>query len=145
MRLELTKRADYAIRTVLALARADDDERLSVRRIAAEQKIPGRFLPHVMRDLVRAGLVEATIGRNGGYRLRPPAAVVSLLDIIEAVEGERPRRACALRGGPCARSRVCEVHQVFVAAHEALYNRLADARISDVIGAAHADRAASVL
>ena len=69
MRLELTKRADYAIRTVLALARAADDERLSARRVAEEQGIPERFLAQVMRDLVRAGLVEGTIGRNGGYRL----------------------------------------------------------------------------
>ena len=59
MRLELTKRADYAIRTVLALARAADDERLSVRRVAADQRVPERFLPQVMRDLVRAGRPRA--------------------------------------------------------------------------------------
>ena len=45
MRLELTKRADYAIRAVLALSRAADGERLSVRRIAADERIPERFLP----------------------------------------------------------------------------------------------------
>ena len=133
MRLELTRRGDYAIRTVLALARAADDELQSVRRIAAEQTIPERFLPQVMRDLVRAGLVAGTLGRNGGYRLARPAADVSLLDIVEAVEGDTRRRTCVLRGGPCARSGVCDVHDAFAAAQEALLGELADARVGDLI------------
>ena len=55
MRLELTKRADYAIRAVLALSRAADGESLSARSIAADQRVPERFMSQVMRDLVRAG------------------------------------------------------------------------------------------
>jgi Rrf2 family protein len=141
MRLELTKRADYAIRTVLALARTDHDERLSVRRIAAEQKIPERFLPQVMGDLVHAGLVEGTIGRNGGYRLTRAAADLSLLDIVEAVEGDSRRRTCVLRGGPCARSEVCDVHDAFAAAQEAVLAELAEARVGDLIQAAGGGRA----
>jgi Rrf2 family protein len=133
MRLELTKRADYAIRTVMALARTDADERLSVRRIAAEQKIPERFLPQVMGDLVRAGFVEGAIGRNGGYRLTRPAADLSLLDIVEAIEGDSRRRTCVLRGGPCTRSGVCDVHDAFVGAQEALLAELAEARVGDLI------------
>lgn len=134
MRLELTKRADYAIRTVLALARAADDERLSARRVAEEQGIPERFLAQVMRDLVRAGLVEGTIGRNGGYRLARAASDLSLLEIVEAVEGDNRRRTCVLRGGPCARSGVCDVHEVFAVAQEALLAQLAKARVGDLVG-----------
>ena len=143
MRLELTRRADYAIRTVLALARAADDELLSVRRIAAEQTVPERFLPQVMGDLIRAGLVEGTIGRNGGYRLIRNAADLSLLDIVEAVEGDARRRTCVLRGGPCARSGVCDVHDAFAGAQEALLGKLAEARVSDLIGTAGARKTRS--
>src|SRR5215213_12000462 len=117
MRLELTKRADYAIRTVLALARSADGERLSVTRIAAEQAVPPAFLPQVMRDLVRAGIVEGRVGRAGGYRLARPADELSLLQVIEAVEGDSRRRVCVLRGGPCATRDVCDVHQSFSDAH----------------------------
>jgi Rrf2 family protein len=124
MRLELTKRADYAIRTVLALARAADDERLSVRRVAADQRVPERFLPQVMRDLVRAGLVEGTVGRAGGYRIAKPPAQISLLDVVEAVEGDSRRRVCILRGGPCALDGVCDVHEVFAAAQDDVLQRL---------------------
>jgi Rrf2 family protein len=124
MRLELTKRADYAIRAVLALSRAADGERLSVRRIAADQRVPGRFLPQVMRDLVRAGVVEGTVGRSGGYRLAKPSAGISLLDVVEAVEGDSRRRVCILRDGPCALDGVCDVHAVFAAAQDDMIGRL---------------------
>ena len=61
MRMELTKRADYAVRAMLALSRARDGRLLSVRRIADEMDIPVRFLPQVMGDLTAAGLVRAII------------------------------------------------------------------------------------
>ena len=129
MRVELTKRADYAIRAVLALARATDGELMSVRRVSDEQHIPVRFLPQVMSDLVRAGLADGVEGRRGGYRLARPAASISLLDIIEAIEGDSRRRSCVLRGGPCAINGVCDVHEAFMSAQEALLGRLADANV----------------
>jgi len=130
MRLELTKRADYAIRAVLALSRAADGQRLSVRRIAADERIPQRFLPLVMGDLVRAGLVEGTVGRSGGYRLAKPSAEISLLEVVEAVEGDSRRRVCVLRGGPCALAAVCDVHAVFAAAQDDVLGRLRTATIA---------------
>ncbi len=124
VRLELTKRADYAIRAVLALSRAPDGERLSARRIAADQRVPARFLPQVMRDLVRAGVVEGSVGRSGGYRLARPSAEITLLDVVEAVEGDSRRRVCILRGGPCALAAVCDVHEVFAGAQDEVLRRL---------------------
>jgi Rrf2 family protein len=135
MRLELTKRADYAIRTVLALARAAGNERLSVRRVAADQRVPERFLPQVMRDLVRAGLVDGTVGRAGGYRIAKPSAEISLLDVVEAVEGDSRRRVCILRGGPCALDGVCDVHAVFAAAQDDVLQRLRATTVAAAIRA----------
>lgn len=133
MRLELTKRADYAIRTVLALARATDSELLSVRRVAAEQRVPERFLSHVMGDLVRGGLVEGTVGRIGGYRLAKPSTEISLLDVVEAVEGDSQRRVCILRGGPCLLKGVCDVHAAFAAAQDDVLRRLEATTVAAVI------------
>jgi len=135
MRLDLTKRADYAIRTVLALARTADGERQSVRRMAAEQRIPERFLPQVMRDLVRAGLVEGSVGRAGGYRLAKPSRTISLLDVVEAVEGDSRRRVCVLRGGPCSLDGVCDVHAVFAAAQDDVLRRLHAKTVAEAIRA----------
>ena len=132
MRIELTKRADYAIRTVLALARTPG-ERRSVRWLALDQRVPARFLPRVMSDLVRAGLVEATVGRAGGYRLARAAAEIPLLDVIEAVEGDSRRRVCVLRGGPCAVDGVCDVHAVFASAQADVLGRLGAATVEESI------------
>ncbi len=132
MRLELTKRADYAIRAVLALGEAGPEARLSVRRIAADRAIPAHFLRQVMGDLVAAGLVDGTQGRAGGYRLVQPTSAISLLDVIEAVEGDSRRRVCALRGGPCRLNGVCDVHAVFAAAQDDLLARLAGATVASV-------------
>lgn len=132
MRLELTKRGDYAVRAMLALARAPGDRRTSVPRIAEEMEIPVRFLPQVMGDLVAAGLVEATTGRSGGYRLARPADAITLLDVVDAVEGDSRRRSCVLRSGPCGLDGHCDVHDVFFAAQDAMLATLAAARLADL-------------
>ena len=124
MRLELTRRGDYGIRAMLALGRARG-ERLSAPVIANSMDIPIRFLPQVMGDLARAGLVRSRAGRQGGYVLGRAASLIDLLTIIEAVEGDTRRRTCVLRGGPCQRDGLCAVHEPFAEAQAALRERLA--------------------
>jgi Rrf2 family protein len=133
MRLELTKRGDYAVRAMLALARDPGDRPVAARRIADAMDIPVRFLPQVLGDLQRAGLVEATAGRSGGYRLAASAETISLLAVIEAVEGDSRRRTCVLRGGPCGVDGFCDVHAVFFAGQEALLAELAGASLADLV------------
>jgi Rrf2 family protein len=94
--------------------------------------IPVRFLPQVLADLQRAALVEATPGRTGGYRLAKPAAEISLLDVIEAVEGDSRRLTCVLRGGPCGADGHCAVHAVFFRGQEALLATLAETSLESV-------------
>jgi Rrf2 family transcriptional regulator, iron-sulfur cluster assembly transcription factor len=131
MRLDLTMRADYAIRAMLALTRAG--EIVSSRRIAEEMKIPPRFLPQIMGDLTRAGLVQAHPGRSGGYALAEDPAGVTLLAVIEAVEGDPHRQICVMRGTPCGEDGECGVHDIFFAAETALLERLGDATLKSVI------------
>lgn len=133
MRLELTHRGDYAVRALLALSQADPGSgRLSVRRIAAEMSIPVAFLPRVMRDLVAAGLVDAASGRAGGYRLARPPADVSVLQIIDSVEGTGRRATCVLRAGPCEAGVRCAAHDVFFVGREAMLDQLRGASLADL-------------
>ncbi len=132
MKLQLTRRADYAIRAMLALAEAAPGELLSVRRIATGQAIPERFLPAIMGDLGRHGLVEATVGRNGGYRLRRPAAEISARDVIEAIEGDGRRQRCVLHDQACTTLEACSAHEVFVGAQDAMLGALEAATLRDM-------------
>ena len=132
MRLELTKRGDYAVRAMLALTRGAGNGLLSARRISDAMDIPVRFLPQVLADLQRAGLIEAAPGRAGGYRLARDPEAVSLLQVIEAVEGDSRRQACVLLGGPCGQDGFCDVHGVFFDGQEALLRRFANATLVDL-------------
>ena len=136
MRLELTKRGDYGVRAMVALASAPPGAVLSVRRIADEMGIPVRFLPQVMGDLGRAFLVASLPGRTGGYRLARPASEISLLDVVEAIEGDSRRRTCILRGVACGLDGVtCAVHDPFFAAQDAMIGQLSSSDLASIASA----------
>jgi Rrf2 family protein len=131
MRLQLSKRGDYAVRAMLALADAGGGL-LTGPRIARESNIPASFLPQVMGSLVHAGLVHGLQGRTGGYRLALPAEEISLLRIVEAVEGDSRRTSCILRGSPCGVDGLCRVHPAFFAAQDALLSQLERATLGSL-------------
>jgi Rrf2 family protein len=132
MRLELTRRGDYAVRAMLVLATPPERRPLSVTRISAAMDIPVGFLPRVMGQLVRAGLVTSTTGRRGGYALSRPASRIDLLQVIEAVEEDSHEQICVLRGGPCRRDGQCQVHDALFDARRALLERLAAVTLHDL-------------
>jgi Rrf2 family iron-sulfur cluster assembly transcriptional regulator len=131
VKLELTRRGDYAVRAMLVLARDPDTQRTAAQ-LADLTAIPVSFVPQVLGDLVRAGLVANRRGRAGGYRLARPAADVHLLAVVEAVEGDTRRRTCVLRGGPCRRDGACDAHDAFANAQEAMAGSLAAVSLADV-------------
>jgi len=134
MRLDLTKRSDYAIRAMLALTMVPEGL-LSSRKIAEEMTIPPRFLPQIMGDLTRAGLVQAHAGRAGGYKLAQPPSSVTLLQVIESVEGDPHRQICVMRGTACGQDGECGVHDVFYAAESAILEKLRGATLQGIIDA----------
>ena len=131
MRIELTRRGDYGVRAMLALARVSP-EQITGSALADSTGVPTSLVPQVMGALVRAGLVSNRLGRRGGYRLAKPATRISLLQVVEAVEGDGRRRTCVLRGGPCRSDGACDVHEAFFAAQEALFGSLASVSLADV-------------
>lgn len=131
MRLELTRRGDYGVRAMLVLARPGAGL-MTAAQLAAETDIPPNIVPQVMGDLVRAGLAANRRGRSGGYRLARPAGEIDLLSVIEAVEGDRRRTTCVLRGGPCGRDGSCGVHDAFFRAQEAVFTTLAAVSLDQV-------------
>src|SRR3990172_3381892 len=81
---------------------------------------------------IRAGLVKSTAGRHGGYRLARRADGISLLEVVEAVEGDGGQIDCVLSDAPCGRDGRCELHEFFADARQALLARLAAASLADV-------------
>jgi Rrf2 family transcriptional regulator, iron-sulfur cluster assembly transcription factor len=132
MRLQLTRRGDYAIRAMLLLAR-ESGEVLSGSEIARRTDIPERLVTQVMGQLVRAELVRARLGRHGGYWLEEQAEAIPILSIVEAVEGDARRQRCVLSGTQCSPDNRCQVHDIFASAQEALISRLAEASLASAV------------
>ena len=87
--MDISARTDYAVRAMLALARAQAGGAgpVSVQALAEEQDLPRKFLEAIVADLRGADLVVSTRGARGGYTLARPASAVSLGDVFRAVDG----------------------------------------------------------
>jgi Rrf2 family protein len=132
VKLQLTRRGDYAVRAMLALAESGD-LKLSAAAVGERMRIPASFVPQVMADLSRAGMAHAALGRRGGYRLARSAQTISLLEVVEAAEGAPGHRRCVLRGSPCLEDGTCQVHDAFTAAQDAMRVVLERTTLHDVV------------
>ena len=132
MRITLGRRGDYAVRAALHLARHAGDGWCKSRAIAADMEIPEAYLPQVLGDLVRHGLVRSRAGPQGGYALSAPPSEVSLLAVIEAASGPVESSECVLRGGPCRWQEYCAVHDAWASAQAAMRERLADTTLAEL-------------
>ncbi len=85
--MKLSRTVGYALQATLQLAQSDSRSPVPCRLLAAKGKMPERFLLQILRNLVSHGILESTRGVDGGYMLERAADSVSLLEVIEAVEG----------------------------------------------------------
>ena len=137
MRIAFSRRGDYAVRSMLALAEHEApgaNGYLSARRIAERMRIPPRFVAHVLADLGRAGLVRAGAGRAGGYRLAAPATAISLLRVVDAADGNGQVPRCVLRGSPCDPEGHCAVHETMARTTGAARAELARTSLAELVG-----------
>ena len=101
--MKISTRTEYGIRILVTLARIDpDDTCLSLTQIAKVEKLPHAYLEQLVGDLRRAGLVTATRGQAGGYRLARPAAEIADDRRRSRARGPAPRDAVRRCRGPGA-------------------------------------------
>src|SRR5262245_24350408 len=123
MRLELNRQSEYAIRALVLLA-VDVGRPLSGREIAARTDVPERVLARVLAQLAAADLVESRIGRTGGYRLRCDPERLSLLEIVETIEGPTRSVRCVLRQRGCDSTAPCAIHPIWSSAQDGVIDTL---------------------
>ncbi|HEX9591845.1 MAG TPA: Rrf2 family transcriptional regulator [bacterium] len=85
--MRLTKAGDYAMRGLIYLARQPQGEVVLVSEIAHAMYVPESFLAKIFQSLAKAGLVRSHRGYGGGYSLNRPPVAITLLEVIECVEG----------------------------------------------------------
>lgn len=137
----LTVSVEYAIHCLLWLASAGETA-LSSRDLAELQKISPSFLAKIFPKLEKAGIVTASEGVRGGYRLARPPQDILVLHIVDAVEGTKPLFDCQEIRHRCATfadtppnwatAGVCAIHSVMLKAEQAMRNELAAHSLADL-------------
>lgn len=130
MRLEITRRADLAIRALVVLAAGD--VRLKATDLAQVLGTTTGFVPQVVGPLVRSGWVRSDPGPTGGYRAAVSTDDVTVLEVIEAVDGPTDQGRCVARGGPCGGNLTCALHDAWSQARVVLLEALGTMRLSSV-------------
>lgn len=130
MRLEVTRKTDLATRALLELARAGDRSKASdlAQRVGTT---PG-FLSQVISPLTARGWVRSDPGPTGGYVATVGLEDVSVLDVIEAVEGPTDTGRCVLEDRPCAGGGTCALHVPWSQARGQLLTELAGTPLSSL-------------
>jgi len=131
MKIVPTRRTDYAIRSLIYLAQRDGG-RVNAAEIGAEMDVPLPILHQVLAEMQRANLVTSQSGPRGGYQLARDPTGLTLLEILEAVEGPVKGGECALSGGPCHWEDLCAVHAAWSEAREGFAAALASHTLAEV-------------
>lgn len=93
----LSNTCKYAIRAVLYLAlNADGDKKIGIKRISKELKIPTPFLGKILQVLAKNKILFSTKGPNGGFSIGKPAKDISLMDIVDIIDGDDNFNACVI-------------------------------------------------
>ncbi len=136
MRLETTRKSDLAAQALITLARrrpeTDDPDPVKAAELAESVSATPSFMAHVMSALVSRGWVTSDPGRNGGYRLVVGLDDISVLDLVEAVEGPTDTGRCVVGDRPCGETGSCALHDAWMQARAVLTSRLAATSIADV-------------
>lgn len=129
--MQISKKADYALRAMAILAALPPEKTLQAQELAETGKIPIKFLEQILLILKRGGFLRSKRGVGGGYRLGRESRLISVADVIEAVDGELLRFLDA-KDYP-AFPGASGIVQCLGAAEEATNRRLRETSIEDLI------------
>lgn len=132
--MQLTQATDYAFRAVQHLTAAGAV--VQAQSIAEQEEIPLRFLLKIMRSLARSGIIKSYRGVEGGYALARLPEQITMLDVIEAVEGPVRISRCLLQPDYCSKNytKCCPVHQVLGDLQVLVTQRLSHVTFAELAG-----------
>ncbi len=133
MRLEVTRKSDLAVRALIELGTERDRSTLPLKGSDLGDRVSttGGFLAQVMTPLVKAGWVRSDPGPSGGYSLVADLAEVSVLAVIEEIEGPTDNGQCVLVDRKCNESGQCALHPAWMRARNEMLVELTRLSVAD--------------
>ncbi len=126
--MQITRQADYAIRAVTYLAKLGPNERAATSVVATKMNIPPSFLAKIISQLSIAGLLHTSRGARGGVTLAREAGKISMLDVVEAIDGPILLNECVGDPAECQFIDDCLVHPIWTEVQDTLVKRLRETR-----------------
>jgi Rrf2 family protein len=135
----LSQKARYALRALLHLVEHANARPIQLSDVAEKQAIPRKYLEFIMVDLKKAGLVNSRRGPGGGYVLARPAAEISFVEVIRAIDGPIALVPCAsenfyARCGDCHDEATCAIRRVMARVRESAVDILGNTSLADAAG-----------
>ena len=127
----ITKKTEYAIRALWELAQSTNGPATS-SQIAQRQSIPAKFLPQIMSELSRSGLVRSARGYGGGLTLGRSAADITLLEVIETIQGKLYLFDCMAFSSDCPQLLGCELRDTYQEAQDGIESVFGSMKLSDL-------------
>ena len=127
-----SRSAEYAIRALVQLAALPPGEYAMAKNIAAEGNIPAHFLAKILQDLARDGFLKSNKGPRGGFRLGLPAEDLSMLRVVEAVDGAGRYDRCIGGSPECNDRAACGMHDSWKALRSRIIDYLGGTSIADL-------------
>jgi Rrf2 family protein len=129
----LTRRGEYAIRGMIYLAQKPTGTLFSLAEIAAAIDAPVSFCAKIFQSLVRAGFVTSARGVGGGLTIGKKGLSITLLELVERVEGPILLNKCLSGPQTCSRDNQCKVHYVWNDIQSEITKKLSAVTLADLI------------
>ena len=131
----LSNTSKYAIRAVIYLELYASEARKSgIKEIAGELGIPTPFLGKILQVLAKKGILDSTKGPHGGFWLKKPALDISLMEIIEVIDGTDSFDTCLIRTSRCSDDEPCSLHEKITGYRNGIRGIMETETIADLAG-----------
>ena len=133
--MKLSTRGEYASRAILDIALHEQERPVKIREIAARQDIPLKYLENILLTLQRAGVVHSKRGAQGGYYLARPAELITVGEVIRAMDGPLAPIHCVSVSAyeHCPREGICGLKWVWQEVRNAIADILDHTTFADVV------------
>lgn len=131
--MQITRAGEYGVLGLMHLARCSPGQRAMIDEVSRQQRIPKSFLAKIFQNLAKAGLVHSIRGSHGGFALLKSPDEISVLEVIEAVEGKIVLQRCRMDKPDCEHAGGCALCSLFERAQDGIKDVLTHTTLSDLI------------
>ncbi len=131
--MQITRAGEYGVLGLLNLARRDSQELAMIEEVSRQEAIPKSFLAKIFQSLVKAGIIKSTRGSGGGFALSKAPEKISVLEVIEAIEGKIAFQRCQQEEPDCEHVGGCALCSLLGQAQESLKEIFSHTSLADLL------------